>query len=421
MKHLILLSVALGTLGIGCQGEVAIGADEPGALAPMHSPTPTQTPDPQTDPTPLPEQPETPTTPENTAPLRVEPPELSPEDATFYMRSLVQMLVGRPLESAEVNALQTQGSAAIRPMLEAWTKEPGFARSARYLMAQKLKASGERDGVDFEAPGRLVEYVVNSGLPFSTIITADYCIAADGTQTTCDSGAPYNAGVLTTRAFLAGNAGRFNLGRATRLMKVFACRAYPMESDLQPYLEKEVLIPMFRASTAEEQTVEEAKDAFGNGSACYSCHGQFGAHAQFFVKFDQTGLWRAEATGLQDPEGELGRSFDGLMTSHMDDDSAAAFEGSKMFGQDVPDIRGAAQVLSESDVFVPCMARNVIEYTFGMTDTAAGKIARDMLEQVAWRATKGQTQDPTWADIVVETFVEPRVIQVVLSSQGDVQ
>lgn len=424
MKTKLLSILAIPMFLGACQGEIAIGADSPMDInTPTPSVTPTTpiTPTTPTTPTDPAQNEPDPVVPENTAPLQVDPPEMSGEEAEYYMRTIVQMLAGRPLQAQEVQRLQAEGSAAIRPILESWTQESGFVDSARYLMAQKLKASGERDGIDFEAPGRLVAHVVSSDLPFSTIVTADYCIAEDGTQSSCDSGAPYNAGVLTTRAFLAGNAGRFNLGRASRLMKVFACRAYPMEDSLQPYLDREVLIPMFRASTAEEQTVEEAKGAFGNGDACYFCHGQFGAHSQFFVKFDQTGLWRAEATGLQDPEGELGRSVSGLMTSHMADEAAAAFEGSKMFGQDVDNIRGAAEVLSDSTVFVPCMVRNAIEHTFGMTDSAAEQIARDMLRTVAHRATRGGSHDPTWAEIVMETFVEPRVIQVVMNSRGDVQ
>lgn len=394
-----------------CKGEIGVSADSPLALHQTPKPEPLET-------SPVPEvpTPEVPTEQPNTT-----LPSLTGDQAVFYMRSIVQMLAGRPLESHEVQGLQTQGAAAIPAILEAWTREAGFVENTRYMMAQKLKASGERDGIDFEAPGRLVAHVVSNDLPFSEVITADYCIATDGSQTACDSGAPYNAGVLTTRAFLAGNAGRFNLGRASRLMKVFSCRAYPMEDTLQPYLPREVLIPMFRASTVEEQTVEEAKGAFGNGDACYACHGQFSAHSQFFVKFDQTGLWRAEATGLQDPEGELGRSFGGLMTSHMDDPSAAAFEGSKMFGQDVNDLRGAAQVMTQNGAFVQCMVRNAIEHTFGMTDTAAEAIDRQLLAAVSNRVTQAGTHDPTWAEIVKTTFADPRVIQVVLGTQGEVQ
>lgn len=410
MKQLSIILVGLFTL-TACQGEFAVSADTPmttvtmpptDGLDPIH-PTPTTVPTPES---------------QSENPIDDGLAALPAEDATHYLRAISQMLVARPLNRAEIDQLSAQGGAAVRPIIAAWTTEPGFVESARYMMQQKLRASGDRDGIDFEAPGRLVAHVVANGRPFSEILTADYCIAPDGAQQTCDSGAPYNAGVLTTRAFLAGNAGRFNLGRASRLLKVFACRAYPMEDQLQPYLPKETLIPMFRAVSAAEQTVEEAKATFGNGDACYSCHGQFGAHAQFFVKFDQTGIWRGEATGIQDPTGELGRSVDGLMTSHMDDLSAKAFEGSKMFGRDAANLREAANLLVQNEVFVPCMVRNVVEYTFGMTDSEGENIDRAMLSSVAERASKDRAIDPTLAEIVLETFVDPRVIEVVLNARG---
>lgn len=397
---------------LGCEGKIAVTSETPMNLGPAR-------PGPQ-EPTPVPQVP-TPQAPENLSNTAIDRAlaDIPAEEATHYLRAIAQMLVARPLNSSELDQLQAQGGAAIRPIVQAWTTESGFVESARYMMQQKLRASGDRDGIDFEAPGRLVAHVVANNRPFSEIVTADYCVAADGSQQSCDSGAPYNAGVLTTRAFLAGNAGRFNLGRASRLLKVFACRAYPMDDNLQPYLPKETLIPMFRASNAAEQTVEEAKAAFGNGDACYMCHGQFGAHAQFFVKFDQTGIWRAEANGMQDPTGELGRSVDGLMTSHMEDPTAKAFEGSKMFGQDVANLREAAQVLAQNDVFVPCMVRNVVEYTFGMTDSEGDNIDQTLLAEIALRASKDRAIEPTFADIVLETFVDTRVIEVVLNARGD--
>ncbi len=411
-----LLAASLGTLG--CKGEIGIAADDPESYTtsrgesnePVVDETPRVTPN---DDTATPEA--SPSAPVLKAGLELA--DLTNEQVLFYLRTISQMLVARPLSFEEVQEVERAGHEAIRPILESWVGEPAFAESAKYMMQQKLKASGDRDGIDFEAPGRIVEHTVANRLPFSTIITADYCIGPDGSQTDCDSGAPYNAGVMTTRAFLAGNASRFNLGRASRMMKVFACRAYPMEDTLQPRLPKEDLIPMFRAMSPDEQTVEEAKDAFGNGSACYTCHGQFSAHSQFYVKFDEEGRYVADATGLQDPEGELGRSVNGLMTSHMDDPLEAAFEGSKMFGRDADNLREAAAIMSESNVFVPCMVRNVLEYTFGMTDSAATDIDRRLLNAVASRTG----EDPTLDKIVVETFTDARVVEVVMESRGGTQ
>src|SRR5262249_31946514 len=147
----------------------------------------------------------------------------------------------------------------------------------------------------------------------------------------CDTGAPYAAGVLATRAFLANNAGRFNLKRARTWMRTFACLDYPMPDALQPRLARDVLIPLFQQDHDEKDNV----GSFGNGAACYTCHGQFGAHAQLFVKYDASGLWRANADGQQLPGGEQGRSANNLFTSHLSSPAAAASEASMVFGQPV--------------------------------------------------------------------------------------
>src|SRR5690606_20770392 len=152
----------------------------------------------------------------------------------------------------------------------------------------------------------------------------------------------------------------------------FACRIYPMEPAIQVPLEKEFLIPMFRAESAEEQTVDEAKGGFGNGTGCYACHSQFGAHAQLFVRYDDTGMWRADATGLQDeaPEAELGRSFDGLYASHFFDPVAAAAENSWVFGEPVANLHEAGEVISDSRLFRECTVKNLVANTFGLLSGA---------------------------------------------------
>jgi hypothetical protein len=417
MKKLTYIALLLALAGCKQQGELAVTAKSPDSLAEMpqtptmdpadHPPTPEYTPTPRQDPDAAVEP----------APLA----DITADETTLYLRSISQMLVGRPLTTAENEQIQAEGPAAIRSIVQGWTREQGFADAARFMMSRKLKASGERDGIDFDLPGNLIEHIVKNDLPYAEVLTADYCIGASGEEIPCDSGAPYTAGVLTTRAYLAGNASRFNLGRAARMMKVFACRHYPMEDDLQPRLEKETLIPMFQAQTPEEQTVEEAKEAFGNGHGCYTCHGQFGAHAQPYVRFDETGMWIEGATGQQDPDGELGRSVNGLMTSHMIDPAEKAYEGTQIFGQQVENLAGAGRVISQSDVFIPCTVRNVIEHTFGLTDSAGEQIDSRLLQAVAARASAGGP--PGLDEIVVETFVDPRVIAVVLSSKGpgDVQ
>lgn len=349
------------------------------------------------------------------APPRAVDEPLTEEEVRFYLAKVAPVVAGRSLTYEEFQMIGELGEDAIDPMVRSWVTEPGFAEAIRYLVQEQLHASGERDGVDYELPGNLAAQIAREGLPWSTILTADHCVSASGEAIECDTGAPYAAGVLATRAYLLSNKGRFNLTRAKLMIETFACRVYPMEADVQPRLDKPVLIPMFRAESEEEQVVEEAKGGFGNGVGCYTCHSQFGAHAQLFVKFDENGVWRDEATGQQNPYDELGRSFDGLYTSHMFDPFAASSEASKVFGQDVANLREAAEVITDSELFPQCTVKNLVAHAFDLKAGASEDVSATLLASVADDLTAAST-DPTIAEYVIEVFTNEQVIDAVVAS-----
>lgn len=339
---------------------------------------------------------------------------LTSAQVAVYLGRLAPVLAGRSLTYEENHTLETNGEDAIAALIGQWVSEPGFAEAMRDMVSTDLSVSGERDGVDFELPGNLVAHLVRDALPWSTVLTADYCVDAAGEMTECDTGAPYEAGVLGTRAFLISNKGRFNLGRAKKMLEAFACRGYPMEADIQIPLEKDILIPMFRAVTAEEQTVEEAEGGFGNGAGCYTCHAQFGAHAQLFVKFDDAGLWQGSADGLQDPTGELGRSRNGLYASHFDDPSAARSEFTWMFGQEVGNVRDATEVLTDSALFKECTAQNLIAYAFGLESGTSQQIDHHLVRALG-AELDAISDAPTLQEIVVTVFTHEDVVHAAIA------
>ncbi|HRI06944.1 MAG TPA: hypothetical protein PKW35_03955 [Nannocystaceae bacterium] len=339
----------------------------------------------------------------------------SKDQARAYLATIAPMVVGRLLTDGEEKLIDYYGSRGIVGIVEGWIDDPAFADTARMMMQIKLQASGQSDTIDFELPGNLAAHLAREQLPYAWLLTADFCVDGAGAEIPCDTGAPYSAGVLTTRAYLRANASRFNLRRARRMMYIFNCQVYPMPSDLQPPLEKSSLIEMFRALTPEDQTVDEAKNGFGNGFACYNCHSQFGAHAQLFVKFDQEGVYQPEATGLQDPENELGRSQNGLFVSHFVDPVAARLELSQVFGQPVAGLVDAGRVLSEHPSFYECGVRNVIEWTFGLAESEAAKTDLTLLQELAGRAL-ARRPEPTFGDLFLVTLTHPEVIDVVLGT-----
>ncbi|MDQ3035365.1 MAG: hypothetical protein M3Y87_23375, partial [Myxococcota bacterium] len=309
----------------------------------------------------------------------------------------------------EIAAVDARGGSAIADVIEGWHDEPGLARAARRMVETALAVSGgvvDSSGIDFGAPGRIVENVVLEERPWSEILTTDRCYDAAGGVVACDTGAPYAAGVITTRAFMAARQGRFNLTRAGTITRTFLCRNYPIEVELEPPIEREMLMPMFRALTREEQTdPEAAMSGAVNGFHCYACHGQFGAHAQLFVRFDVSGMWRDDATGLQREGGMPGESFGGLMASHLEPEFAAS-EASQMVGQDVANLSEAMQALTETDAFWSCAAQRVLELALDL-DPSRG-IDAELLESIGENVRAGAAS-PTFQDLIVAALAHPSV------------
>lgn len=339
-------------------------------------------------------------------------PPIEPDAARRYLGRLAAILAGRVLAPAELGAIAANGGDAVGPLLAAWVREEGFAGAARLLIQRQLSVSGARDGVDFELPGNLAAYLARRDLAWAMLLTADFCVGTDDRPRACDSGAPYASGVLATRAYLASRASRFNLTRASTMLGAFACVGYPMDLALQPRVERASLLSMFQAESPEEQTDPRAAGGFGNGTGCYTCHGQFAAHAQLFVKFDALGRFRPTATGLQDSAGELGRSTDGLYVSHFAEPSSAASERSQMFGRPVQNLAEAAAALAASERFVPCAARNLVSFALG----APGVLAVD--GDVLGRIAAAAGQEPSLGRIAVAAFADRDVIDAVLAGTG---
>lgn len=339
---------------------------------------------------------------------------LSALQAEAYLGKVAPPVVGRVLSAEERAQIAAEGGAAIGKVVPAWLDEPGFVQAARRFVELGLQVSGQLNGVDFDLPGNLVEHVVKSKRPWSEVLTSESCYDAQLEPIACDTGAPFTAGVLTTRAYLIARSSRFNLTRSSALMKNFACQVYPQAEELQPKILKERLIPMFQANTPEEQTDDRAKSGFGNGIGCYGCHGQFSLHAQLYVKFDDTGLYVPDATGLQDPDGELGRSFDGLMASHLENPAEAASERSNMFGQEVDNLQAAAKIVAGQSTFAPCAARRFLDFTLGVQNGAIDYDAA-IFEQVVSKA-RVEHSDPTLQAIVLNLLTHPSVVLSITES-----
>ncbi|RYZ56346.1 MAG: hypothetical protein EOP07_12655 [Proteobacteria bacterium] len=323
-----------------------------------------------------------------------------------YARQLASGLAGRPLTAKERSTLNSGGADALPDLIKSWLADPFFAKSFRTRIEIMIGTSGTRDGINFNLPGNLAEYIVKEKLPLIDILTADFCVDDKGKKIECDTGAPFSAGVIGTRGYLVAHNGRFNLGRANAMMGSFACSHYPMSEALQPRIPKEELIENFRIVSAED--AEGKNTGFGNGAACYICHGQFSAHSQFFVKFDDKGLYKAEATGIQSTKLEFGRADDGIFASHFIDPKRSADETGDMFGTKAPNLSEGMKVLTSNPVFMQCIVKQVITHAFNLDSESSNKITKDVMEKLA---NEVSGEKASVADVYQAVLTDPIIIK----------
>lgn len=341
------------------------------------------------------------------------------EQALNYMRYLGPALLGRVLNDEEEAEISANPAGSFKPLIEEWVTEPGFVEAVRSMMEVRLGTNGKRGQVDFNLAGNIVAHVVKNARPWSEVVTSNTCYDDSDQAMACDTGAPYTAGVLTTRGFLAGNEGRFNLGRARAMLLTFMCRDYPANKEIQPYIEKTKLKLMFRAENAEEQQVAEVAGGFGNGLQCFVCHGQFSSHSQPFVKFDKAGTYKAEATGLQSMKGQLGESDDGLMASHFESPADAKLEAAQWFGVNINNLAEGAAVMGKHPKFQECAVQQLLDLGVGLdlgfsTAEKGLVVLPEFLDDIASQV-RAKNPDPTIQELAIAAYSDARVIAATLN------
>lgn len=317
-----------------------------------------------------------------------------------YMRYLSSMMVHRSLNSTEVTRLQTEGKAAIAPIVEQWTREENFSQSVRIYVENLLQVSGTSNGINYNLPGNLGLEIARRNRPYADLLTASQCVNASGQVIACDTNAPFTAGVLTTRAYMVRYAGAYNISRAGKMTTKFLCMDYPFPQNEEPSITQQELISQF-ATTAGAIT-------FGNGNNCYSCHSQFGHHAQLMVKFDASGFYQAGATGLQNPNVGDGASFNGLMTSHYANPSRASSERGQMLGVPAANLSEAARAMVSSRRFLPCATRNLMKHYLKLKDQDVATLRPELLDEITKIASSRNPQ-PTFADLMISIISHPKV------------
>lgn len=335
-------------------------------------------------------------------------------DLGRYAAEIAPFIAGRSLSLSERQRIDAGQYQAFEQILREWTTSPSFPRIARQMITELTRAAGQSDSFEADLPGNLAEYLARERLPYSQLLTASSCYNKSLQPIACDTGAPYTAGLLTTRSYLRAHASRFNLSRAISMVEEFLCMSYPMPDNFQPREAMNTLINLF---ARDPDTPEKDVSSFGFGRAhCYSCHGQFAPHTQLFVRFDRSGLYRAAATGQQNPAlqpGESGTAEQLLYTSHFRDPQRSSQEYSQMLGQPVQNLAEAAQVLRKTKEFKACAVRRVLSFGARLERSQVSRIQDADVEKIL--GDLGQiSADPSFSDYFYAVFKDPRVITAML-------
>ncbi len=330
-----------------------------------------------------------------------------PNQILNYMSFISSKIAQRPLTQAESNQIRTSGASAIPAIVQSWTTEEKFSLSAQAFVDNLLMVSGSLDGIDYGLPGYLGRDIARRNRPYSELLTASSCVNASGQNIACDTGAPYTAGVLTTRAFLRKNAGAYNISRAGKMTAKFLCTQYPFSPTEEP--------PAAQASLVDEFATTSGAVTFGNGNNCYSCHSQFAHHTQFMIKFDALGIYRANATGLQAPGATAGASVNGLMTSHFREPARAASESGQMLGRPAANLAAAARVITEHPKFLSCAVQNLFRHYLRLSDQNLASIRPELYSEIASQARTLRT-DPGFSELLIAIVSHPKVIESFINS-----
>ena len=311
--------------------------------------------------------------------------------AKSYMSLLSSQIVGRPLNASEINLIERGAERSFSQIVRQWVSSPEFLDSAQRYVEVFTRTSGQSGGVSYDLPGYIGRDIARRSRPYKELITANSCVDRNGNQTACDTGSPFSAGLLTTRAFLRTTKGAYNISRAGKMTSRFLCSTYPLPQSEEPKLDRAALVPEF-ATTSGEIT-------FGNGNNCYSCHAQFGKHTQVFIKFNLDGTYVPSATGLQVTGATDGFSNNNLLTSHLRDPVRAQSERSEILGQPVQNLREAALVMANSQRFLPCAVQNMMRHFLRLSDQNMLSIKTDLYQVIANEAIRLRSE-PSFSHLI---------------------
>ena len=336
-----------------------------------------------------------------------------------YLERLAGTMVSRSLLDSELKSIKEQEWDSVRETISYWTTTKEFEYSiAEYISLLTRTGGSDPDypEIDFNNPQKLTLNIHKQGGSYDEIISSNTCQSG---SVFCDSSAPSGAGLLTTRAFLKIHGGPYNIARANKLMKYFACSSYPVKYYGMSETGGVTLVdePRLRESELIHPFNQRKMDGFGNGSDCYLCHGQFGKHTQLFVKFDYLGMHRELADGIENPKNQSGFSRYGTFTSHLSNPLAASSSRSNFFGTDIENLNEAMKILADNEVFWQCAVKNVLGHYMRIPKKQLNLIDKRILNRLV-KEHNFINKKPSFSELVIKVMSDQMIIDQIKDKRG---
>ncbi|HSN99162.1 MAG TPA: DUF1549 domain-containing protein [Candidatus Nanopelagicales bacterium] len=228
-------------------------------------------------------------------------------DPSEALRTTSLKLLGRLPTLAEIKAVESGGQAAYEARLDAMLTTPDFAkRMIRWW--QDIMRQGGGPGDDRNTAPTLAAKLIVEGRPFLEILTAtDNCATYDAASNTfaaapCQSGAPAEAGVLTSPGVMRQFRGNMAFRRVRWIQEIFACQEMPAEQgDTQEDIDGGVFRGPWPFASISGSPVDFLST---EGTTCANCHQTLNHVAPLVGHFDADGRFQEAFAVLTNVGGE---------------------------------------------------------------------------------------------------------------------
>lgn len=308
-------------------------------------------------------------------------------DYNQALRSAALKLTGDFPTLTEIKALQgaADPAAAYAAQVDAYLKDPRFAREQVAFWRNTFKMGGKVGGDNFDAAPSFAAMLVVQERPITELFTAKTgtCVQAnaDGTfaNGSCNgSNTGVNAaGVLSDPGAMAQFFASMGFRRTRWVSETFVCQRYPAERRAEgvaaPAGAPEGYFGPYPFSSMPDKPINFQETAV----ICANCHVTMNRLTPLLGRFDASGTFQANKFGVKTP---LTVPRDSLITDYLTTNESPAWR----FGQPVANMEELGQAIAKDPEMARCMATRVWNWAFSRGDVIidGSSLPADMVKQM---------------------------------------